>query len=390
MKTRLRHKVIKVLLNPWFRLYFYVVYRFKATPFSSQHKGPYLIVGNHAQVFDPFFMSLSFKEHIYFVASDMIFLHPLFGKLIRFLVQPIPKTKYRSDIETIRDMKRIVKSGGSIGVFPSGNSAYSGAMLPMDEAIAKLAKLLKIPLLIYRIEGNYLAHPRWAKTPRKGKVTGYVHDMILPDQLKAMSVEALHQRIVTGLDVNDFEIMKGLAYKGKNKALFIENSFYMCPVCEAFVSLHSEGDTVTCSQCDFNAIAQDDGTFTQGEKTFYPIPWFQSQQRILKTKLKTLKDEDSVFQDTNETIFEVIRATKKIRLGTGTLRLTKHSLEIICEKGHEVFDVRKLSVSVQQKNKLIIHDTSSRRTFYFHHGARRNAIKYEHAIKIIKGDESHV
>ncbi len=390
MKARFRHKVIKVLLGPWFRLYFFIVYRFKAQPFTSKHKGPYLIVGNHAQVFDPFFMSLSFKEHIYFVASDMIFLHPIFGKLIKYLVQPIPKTKYRSDIETIRDMKRIVKSGGSIGVFPSGNSAYSGEMLPMDDAIAKLAKLLKIPLLIYRIEGNYLAHPRWAKNPRKGNVTGFVHEMILPDELKAMSVEALHKRIVTGLDVNDFELMKDVAFKGKNKALYIENSFYMCPACEAFESLDSLGDTVRCRQCDFHAVAQDDGSFAYGDKRVYPIPWFQTQQRVLNDRLKTIKEDDIVFEDTNETIFEVIRATKKIPLGTGTLRLSKHTLDIIYDGGHEILEVPKLAVSVRQKNKLIIHDASSRRTFYFLHGARRNAIKYEHAIQAIKGENSHV
>ena len=60
-------------------------------------------------------------------------------------------------------------------------------MMYMPYSITKLIKLLKLPVLIYRIEGGYLTSPRWSKKLRRGKVRGYVYSTWTYDEYKDLS-----------------------------------------------------------------------------------------------------------------------------------------------------------------------------------------------------------
>ena len=77
-------------------------------------------------------------------------------------------------METIRKSKRIVNQGGSIGIFPEGNTTYSGENVYMTPATVKLIKMLKIPVIIINMKGLYLTFPRWAVYRKKGKATSYI------------------------------------------------------------------------------------------------------------------------------------------------------------------------------------------------------------------------
>ena len=70
-------------------------------------------------------------------------------------------------METIRKTKRIVQQGGSIGIFPEGNTSYSGQTVQILPATVKLIKMLKIPVIIMNIKGMYLSYPRWAIYKKK-------------------------------------------------------------------------------------------------------------------------------------------------------------------------------------------------------------------------------
>ena len=102
-------------------------------------------MGNHTINLDPILVALSFREPIYYVASDMLFSIPVISKILVYLVQPISKAKYKADTETVKNMIKVARSGGSIGVFPEGNRTFSGRIMYMPYSISKLIKLLKLP-----------------------------------------------------------------------------------------------------------------------------------------------------------------------------------------------------------------------------------------------------
>lgn len=399
MKTRLRHRVVFILFRPFFKLFFIFKYNVKFITFKPEKKyqPPYLILGNHALAMDPLLLACNFKMPIHFVASDMIFSIKYWSFFIKYLVGPIPKTKYRSDIATIRDIKNVVKSGGTIGIFPEGNSTFGGRTMHIPKSTAKLVKLLKIPVVFYRIEGSYLSKPRWAAHSRKGKITGYVKEVWPYDAYKDLSVDKIYDHIVKMLDVDQIRLQEQaqIPYRGKRLAEDFESTFYYCPNCHAFNTLLSSDDEVRCLKCKLHLRFTNKGFLIPLEKDIVyfskTTDWYDAQVASLQSYLQdeTYPKELPIFQDPNERVFENIPNKRKKLLGKATLELYKDKLNIQFNDQKSIeWALKYLNVAVQQKNKLIVHNHTLKTTYYFVSHPKRNAIKYELAVKYLMQKEA--
>lgn len=395
MKKRLRHAISFFIFKPLFYVYLKFKYRAKAIKFKPQKntQGPYLILSNHVLNWDPFLLANSFRFPIFYVASDMIFSIPFWSKVIRYLVSPIPKTKYRSDMETIRDMIKMVKSGGTVCIFPEGNATFHGDLMPIDKSIAKLVKLLKIPVILYNIEGAYYSHPRWSNHVRKGKLRGLVKDVLYYDDYKDLNNDDLYDLIIKHLTVDDsaYKKAKQLTYKSDAYAEDIETAQFYCPACHSFDTLVSSKHTVGCSACDFKGLMDSELRLldTNGNIIFETNKaWYDAGMAALKAHINQLKDDAVIFQDDNEAVLDVVRSKEKTPIGQARLILTKTSLSMHFQDSNTItLDPSNLNVSVQQKNKLILYDKESKKTYYLLNHTKRGAFKYECAVSLIKKGE---
>ena len=120
-----------------------IKYRYKPVK-SDLPEGPYLILSNHQASMDPFWVSKSFRFPIYFFASDDIF-NLKISPLIEYLVAPIPKSKSLTDLKAVKDVLRVLKEGGAVGIFPEGNRTIGGGQWEVTDASAKLVKVSKVP-----------------------------------------------------------------------------------------------------------------------------------------------------------------------------------------------------------------------------------------------------
>ena len=387
VKRRFRHRLTFFLLKPLFRLYFRVFYRFKAERFKPPKdlKGPYLIIGNHSTPFDPFFMALSIRGPVYFVASDMIFSVKYLSSIMKFLVGPIPKTKYRSDLETIRDMKRILDDGGNVALFPEGNTTFHGAQMPMPFVIAKLIKKFRVPVLFYTIEGGYLARPRWGKKRRIGRIKGRIRRVWRPHEYESLSPEAIYDTVKTMLTVDEFE--GKVPFKSSQKAEDLESAYFICPSCASFETIRSKGDDAWCVECDFHVRMNPYGMFENIGGTRYfttTVPWYEYQKEQLRHWIDEQDKEALLFEDHGEKVLKVERSKHKHYVGHCTVRLFKdHVLFLFDDGTEERFDLNTVKCAVQQKNKLILHDTSLSKTYYLLSHPKRNALKYTLAIEAL-------
>ncbi len=388
LRKRIRHTVTYAVLRPFFRLYMKLRYNHTAVRFRPPKdlKGPYLVLSNHVMDIDPFTVGLSFREPIFYVASDMIFSVKFWAFFMKLLVMPIPKTKYRADLATIRDIRSVVKSGGSIGIFPEGNATFTGDLMPMPEAIAKLVKLLKLPVLLYNIEGGHLSNPRWGRGVRKGYMKGSVKRILRYEDYKDLSPADILTEIKTELAVDDLAFAEEHAtlYKGTAPAEYFESTYFFCPACRAFDTLHSEKDAVHCTSCGFTYVIDGWGRLHPAEEeeetTITSRTWYAMQKRALAEHIDT-HPEGVLFQDEGERVLDVVRSTKKTLLGEGVITLSPSRFEVKMDKEHIVWPVKHLDAAVQQRNKLIIHNRDEERTLYFLNNPRRNALKYVLAIE---------
>ena len=66
---KFRHRISVKLVHTFFAPYVYLKYHIKVTPFKEEGKRPYLILMNHQTGFDQFFVGMTFKQPVYYVAT---------------------------------------------------------------------------------------------------------------------------------------------------------------------------------------------------------------------------------------------------------------------------------------------------------------------------------
>jgi hypothetical protein len=129
-------------------------------------------------------------------------------------VAPIPIKKQTTDLNAVMNCIRVAREGGTIAIAPEGNRTFSGETVYMSDSIAPLAKKLKLPIALYRIEGGYGVQPRWSDVVRRGKMRGYVSQVIEPEEYADMKPQELFRRIAQGLYVDE-AVADGVFLHGK-------------------------------------------------------------------------------------------------------------------------------------------------------------------------------
>ena len=252
---------------------------------------PFVAVANHNCNMDAFLMGMSMPQ-LYYVASEHLFRNPIFGAALEYVFSPISRKKGAVDATTVLEMRRRLKQGCNIGIFPEGNRSLDGRTGPLYENTGKLIRALGAPLVTYRITGGFLTTPRWAFYKRKGKMTGKVVTIYSAAQLKAMTDNEVALAIHSDLYVDayaDQEIDR-IAYNGKKLAEGLETALFFCPVCGKIGRLTSKDDEISC-ECGMRAKYDEFGYFTGSPeipKTF--TQWYDLQLRELENRLKTLPE----------------------------------------------------------------------------------------------------
>ena len=244
---RFRHRVVVPLIHIFFGPYVRWKYHIRIESFREEGKRPYLILMNHQTAYDQFFVGLTFRQPVYYIASEDIFSLGWVSDLIRWLVAPIPIRKQTTDIKAVKDCIRVAREGGSICLAPEGNRTFHGRTVYMNPAIASLAKKLALPIAFFRIEGGYGIHPRWSDVVRGGRMRSYVSRVMEPEEYADLTKEQLAQLIEQELFVDEGKDTG--EYPHPNNAEFLERAMYVCPGC-GLTTFESKGDVIRCTKCD--------------------------------------------------------------------------------------------------------------------------------------------
>ncbi|PKL03447.1 MAG: 1-acyl-sn-glycerol-3-phosphate acyltransferase, partial [Spirochaetae bacterium HGW-Spirochaetae-9] len=155
-------------------------------------KPPFILVGNHSTLMDPFITNYFVPFPVHWVSSDGNMRSPIMRFLLIKLVGSIPKSKAIPDIETVNWIVEFIrKRKGVVGFYPEGQSTWDGSSLPSLVSTAKLAKLLKAPVICTVSRGAYMTKPRWAYTRRDGEMEIEYRLLLTPQQLKELSVNEI-------------------------------------------------------------------------------------------------------------------------------------------------------------------------------------------------------
>ena len=373
---KFRHRVVRTFLGCFIGPYTKLKYGVKIDKFKEEGKRPYLILYNHQTAFDQFMVGLAFRQPVYYVASEDLFSNGFVSSVIRYLVEPIPIKKQATDVTAVMTCMRLAKEGGTIAIAPEGNRTYSGETVYISPAIAGLAKNIKLPIALYRIEGGYGVQPRWSDKVRRGKMHTYVSRVIEPEEYADLSNEELFEIIKSELTVKE-GVADAHFYSGK-KAEYLERAMYVCPDCGLSV-FESHGNEITCTKCNKTITYGTDKTLT-GIGFEFPFrfvsEWYAYQNQFVSTLDLAPYTDVPLYCDTAK-LSEVI-VYKKKQLIKETAEIKLYGNRIVIEEGSPeelVLPFDEISaMSVLGRNKLnIYHD---KKIYQLKSTPRFNALKY--------------
>lgn len=257
-----KHVFYYSLLQPLVAIFTRISFGYRCEKASADIEGPYIVLANHTTDYDMLFVGSSFKKQMYFVGSEHIARWGILSKIIHHCFAPIMRSKGTTAASTVMEILRKVRGGANVCLFAEGSRSWDGVTGPFLPSTGKMVKSAKCALITYRIEGGYFASPRWAGSPiRKGRVFGKPVNIYTQEQLSSMSVQQINAAIEEDLHEDAYarQLASPARYKGKNLAEHMEKLLFYCPECGAQDTLHSKGDTVSCSACGLSFRYDDYG-----------------------------------------------------------------------------------------------------------------------------------
>ena len=380
-----RHTIIRKVVGAVFAPYVKWKYNVKITPFENPDNRQYLIVMNHQTAYDQFFVGITFKCPVYYIASEDLFSMGWVSSLIRYLVAPIPIKKQTSDLKAVKNCVRVVKEGGTIALAPEGNRTYDGKMVYIKPSIIKLLRILKLPLAIFQIKGGYGVQPRWSDVVRKGSMSAGVTRIIEPEEYKNLSDDELYELILKELD-GDETVIEDFYYHKKN-AEYLERVLYVCPHC-GLSTFESHNDILECKTCGrkFRYLPSKEFEGVDCDAPFKNVSdWYNYQCDFVNKLDYTEYLEKPMYQDTARLSEVILYKSKKVL--NKQAEITLYGDRMVIEQMIIPFEEAG-TITVLGKNKLNIYIED--KVYQLKGDNSFNALKYVnmfyHYKNVSKGD----
>jgi 1-acyl-sn-glycerol-3-phosphate acyltransferase len=278
--------LVKIIIKIYLLKVFKVKYVFG--DINIKKGDPYFLVGNHVLLLDAFFSNFAIKGYAVPVVNSFVYTNKLQKIVITKFGDSIVKRKGQSDIQTIKDIKKHIKNGRPVAIYPEGNASYYGETIESIYSTAKLIKIQKIDVLCVKTKGGYFAKPRWrAKRIKRASIELETFQLFSAMELKDLSVEEIYSKMIESYYQNDYEWNKKeqIKYLGKNRLLGSHRVIYGCPNCNSINKIESLGDSIRCSNCNTVGKINDFG-FIENTKFDNFVEWGKYQERLLKDNLK--------------------------------------------------------------------------------------------------------
>ncbi len=378
------------LLKPFLFIYFLL---FQNVHFKRNHfkipKGPILFIGNHHTNWDGFYHAVMFYRRFpHYIVHDEAFKNERFAWVFGSFLGQIKRGRSNADLEPIIQFKRLIQAGQSVNVYPEGDIHMFGRTLPIDNAVAKMVRLLDIPVVITRVRGAHLRAPRWSNKAHHSRITYEVSSVLLPLQFKTMATHEIYDHIVQHITINSYDdqLVNRTKLWGGHRAEWLELGLYYCPQCQQYETLTSHGNDFICINCGMTGHVN---CYLELEiagqpQLTRPDIWDDSQLLALKEKIAQADESEHLFTlssgmyemvDTNEFF------SKKGSVCNSKIYCDK--LEIIADnKTITIMMQDIITVALQYKDVFEIATKTTRYRLY-RHTPKWSAYLWVNCVKII-------
>lgn len=310
-----------IIVMPFMWLYCYIAtkkYHLKINRVNMEGlKPPFLVLGTHHSFMDFLVTPLAlFPKTANYISELEGFEY--YGEWKYRQIGCLGTRKFVDDLALVKNMKRVVDRGGIMVFYPEARYANVGTTAVIPESVGKLAKMLKVPLVIINMKGNYLQSPIWNLTPRKGvRLEANITKVYTAEELKKASIEEVNETIHKYLSYDEYkwqyETKQQITY-GK-RAEGLEKPLYQCRDCKQEFSMIGKGSELICSKCGAAYNMDEYGRLSKDTEYVHIPDWYEWEREQVKKEV----DEGRYFLDMDVHIESLPNAVNFIDLGKGHL-----------------------------------------------------------------------
>ncbi len=246
-------------------------------------KPPYMLLSNHQYFIDFEIAAMAtFPHRVNNVVSiDGYYRRPWLMELIG----SIGTRKFTTDLHLVKSINRVLKRGDILSMYPEARYTPCGTTAYLPEALGKLAKMSKVPVVVIKHHGNHLLTPFWNfRKPRKVPLYMTMTQVLTAEQVKAMSADEINAAIKQAFEYDEYRYQKenGILITEPYRAEGLHKVLYQCPHCFTESKMASQGTELYCTECGKRWNLNEDGALTalDGETEFSHIPdWFDWERR---------------------------------------------------------------------------------------------------------------
>lgn len=323
-----------------YALYAKIFYRIKKdnSVLKKYKRIPHIVLSNHGGVNDVMYLIKSAFPGVYtMVATLNMKRNGMLDFMLKLTRNVVWRRQFSMDIKCLRQLSEIAKNGGNIALFPEGRTSIAGRETLIQPSIVKLIKFLKLPVIGARMEGNYMAIPRWANAQRSGLVNVKFFELFTAEEAEKTDADEMYKKIVSEFKYDEYKTAydNNRKYKGVLVAEGLQNVLYRCPGCQKDYVTATEDNKLYCKECGYSTIIDDYGRFSNPLTDAPTIPdWYDYEREVLKKEIGSKKD----FSFTVEGTLQVSKAEDFNFTDKGKVTLSIDKNGIVCKNENIIFE----------------------------------------------------
>ncbi len=204
----------------------------------------------------------------------------------------IPTQKFITDPTLVKDMVYAVRElGDSILMYPEASYSFDGTATPLPEALGKLLKLLKIPLVMIQTTGAFQRDPLYNMLQlRKVRVSAEMRYVLSPEEIEQKSVAELNAILKELFTFDNFRWQQeaGVKITEPFRADGLNRVLYRCPSCQTEGQMEGKGICLRCKHCGKQWELTEDGYLraSDGADLFEHVPdWYAWERDQVRKEL---------------------------------------------------------------------------------------------------------
>ncbi len=269
--------------------------KFKLTIKKKNMEGltpPYLVLATHASMID--FPVMYKAVYPYKRANNVVAIDAIrdVGEWLMRKLGCIGKRKFVKDYNLIRNMKYCKSAYGDIlCMYPEARYTLDGCKSYVPPSVAKLCKLLGIPVVVLKMSGNFISEPQWNKNTQYLPLLAEIEQIVTADEITSISAEEIDRRIQAGFVRDDYkyQLENGIENHYEKRAEGLHNIIYRCPHCNTEFKMYTEGTRLWCEECGkgWQMLPSGQLSAERGETEFAHIPdWVKWERELVREEVR--------------------------------------------------------------------------------------------------------